>query len=108
MCPQTEFESVRGEMERQAKRAAKLEQKLGLLLGGLQRRDSELGTRAVELWGQVKDAAQELACFQALRERELRAAPERLEALAELHGEQQAKERDLQVNSFTCSDRSEQ
>lgn len=62
-CLQSEFESVRGDMEREARRAAKLEGKLGLLLGGLQKRHGELEGRAGELWAQVRDAAQELVCF---------------------------------------------
>lgn len=92
----SEFESVRGDMEREARRAAKLEGKLGLLLGGLQKRHGELEGRAGELWAQVRDAAQELVCFKALHEREQRAAPERLEALGELLGSAQQRERELQ------------
>ncbi len=73
-CPQSEFESVRGDMEREARRAAKLEGKLGLLLGGLQKRHGELAGRAGELWAQVRDAAQELVCFKVRGEEDLRAA----------------------------------
>lgn len=50
-------------MEREARKAAKLEAKLGLMLGGLQRRHGELSGRVGELWAQVRDAAQELVCF---------------------------------------------
>ncbi|EFJ42818.1 hypothetical protein VOLCADRAFT_107065 [Volvox carteri f. nagariensis] len=91
-----EFEFVRGDMEREARKAAKLEAKLGLLLTGLQRRHGELSGRIGELWGQVRDAAQELACFKALHERELHAAPERLEALGELLSAAQRREVELQ------------
>ncbi|KAG2498099.1 hypothetical protein HYH03_003857 [Edaphochlamys debaryana] len=92
----SEFECVRGDMEREARRASKLEAKLGLLLAGLQRRHGDLGGRAAELWAQVRDAAQELVCFKALHERELRAAPERLEALAESLASAQRREGELQ------------
>ncbi|GFR40753.1 hypothetical protein Agub_g1364 [Astrephomene gubernaculifera] len=92
----SEFECVRGDMEREARRASKLEAKLGLLLGGLQRRHAEISSRGAELWGQVRDAAQELVCFKALHERELRAAPERLEALVELLTAAQRTEAQLQ------------
>lgn len=87
---------MRADMEREAKKAAKLEGKLGLLLGGLQRRHGDLTGRVGELWAQVRDAAQELVCFKALHERELRAAPERLEALGELVDATKRREVDLQ------------
>ncbi|PNW85668.1 hypothetical protein CHLRE_03g197350v5 [Chlamydomonas reinhardtii] len=92
----SEFDNVRADMEREAKKAAKLEGKLGLLLGGLQRRHGDLTGRVGELWAQVRDAAQELVCFKALHERELRAAPERLEALGELVDATKRREVDLQ------------
>ncbi|GLC50856.1 hypothetical protein PLESTB_000439400 [Pleodorina starrii] len=92
----SEFELVRGDMEREARKAAKLEAKLGLLLTGLQRRQKEMSGRVEEVWGQVREAAQELVCFKALHERELRAAPERLEALAELLAAAQHRETELQ------------
>ncbi|GLI69273.1 hypothetical protein VaNZ11_013849 [Volvox africanus] len=100
----SEFEFVRGDMEREARKAAKLEAKLGVLLGGLQRRQGELSGRVGELWAQVRDAAQELVCFKALHDRELRAAPERLEALGELLSSAQRREAELQerFKALTC------
>ncbi|KXZ44260.1 hypothetical protein GPECTOR_70g491 [Gonium pectorale] len=104
----SEFEHVRTSMEREAKKAAKLEGKLGLLLGGLQKRHGELEGRTAELWAQVRDAAQELMCFKALHERELRAAPERLEALGELLSAAQRRESELQDRYKTLLRRKEE
>mmetsp|Transcript_23430 Transcript_23430/g.51433 ORF Transcript_23430/g.51433 Transcript_23430/m.51433 type:complete len:829 (+) Transcript_23430:239-2725(+) len=92
----SEYDNLRSEMEREAKRAAKLEQKVNILLGGLQQRHSKLRPQLEDLWGQLQTAQMELACFQALKERELRTAPERLEKAQELVQKQQERERDLQ------------
>jgi pre-mRNA-splicing factor CDC5/CEF1 len=94
---QADFEGVRKEMEREAKRAAKLEAKAGLVTGGLAARqerlrgDAEAGARELEA------AGTELRCFQALHEQEQRAAPDRLEALGALVAAQAAREAALQA-----------
>lgn len=60
---QTEFETVRGEMGKEAKRAAKLEQRVGVVTGGLAARQDKLRAEAEEAWGALRTAQTELQCF---------------------------------------------
>ena len=50
-------------MEREAKRAAKVEQKVNILSGGLQQRDTAARARILELAEQLQSAQIELTCF---------------------------------------------
>ena len=50
-------------MEREAKRAAKVEHKVNILLGGLQQRDTAARAKIVELAEQLQSAQIELTCF---------------------------------------------
>ena len=93
---QADFESVRKEMEREAKRAEKLEQKVGVVTGGLTTRQQRLGAEVEGTMKEVVAAEIELKCFQALHEQEQRAAPDRMEALQALVAAQAKKEADLQ------------
>ncbi|GBF97104.1 hypothetical protein Rsub_10115 [Raphidocelis subcapitata] len=92
-----EFEAVRGQMEREAHRAAKLEKKAGIVVTGLQQRDAKQRASLEELAQGLADAAVELACFRALQQREERAAPERAEAMRGLVAAQRAREGELQA-----------
>ncbi len=60
---QLEFEGVRKEMEKEAKRAAKLEQRVGIVAGGLAARQDKLRGEAEEAWQALRAAATELECF---------------------------------------------
>lgn len=91
-----EFESVRKEMEREAKRARKLENKLNVLLGGLTQRHDRLLDEISSVGQGLSHAAISLNCFLTLHESEQRAAPERIEALQELVNAQVAREAGLQ------------
>ena len=93
---QSEFEGVRKEMEREAKRAAKLEQKVGVVNGGLAQRQQRLATEIEAATKEVVAAGIELQCFQALHEQEQRAAPDRMEALQVLVATQAQREVALQ------------
>ncbi|GAB4822419.1 hypothetical protein N2152v2_009465 [Parachlorella kessleri] len=93
---QAEFEGVRREMEREAKRAAKLEQKAAILTGGLAGRQDKLKGEAEEAFRALQGALVELECFKALHEQEQRAGPERIEGLQELVRAQLEKESVLQ------------
>lgn len=53
-------------MEREAKRAAKLEQKAGVLTGGLAARQEKLRGEAEEAWHALAGAGVELECFRYL------------------------------------------
>ncbi len=52
----SEFDGVRAEMVREAKRAAKLEERARTLLRGLTERNEKLQARSVEAWQQALDA----------------------------------------------------
>jgi pre-mRNA-splicing factor CDC5/CEF1 len=93
---QADFERVRKEMEREAKRAAKLEQKVGVVTGGLVTRQQRLSGEVEGTLNELVAAEIELKCFQALHEQEQRAAPDRMEALQALVAAQAKKEADLQ------------
>lgn len=91
-----EFEGVRKEMEREAKRAGKLENKLKVLLGGLIQRHDRLLDEISTVGQGLSHAAISLNCFRTLHESEQRAAPERMEALQELVNAQLRREAGLQ------------
>lgn len=63
MVPQGDFERVRGEMEKDAKRAAKLEQKVNLLTGGYSLRAEATQTRVVEQFDQVNVSETPWSCM---------------------------------------------
>jgi pre-mRNA-splicing factor CDC5/CEF1 len=90
------FAGVRSDMEQDAKRAAKLDGKAALLFAGYQRRATELQTTLEDLVLQTAARRAELQAFQLLHTRELRAAPARIEAVAEEVGVQAMRERSLQ------------
>lgn len=60
---QSEYDAARAEMEREAKRAAKLDAKANVLVGGLQQREAALRAKLVELVEQLQTAQTELTCF---------------------------------------------
>ena len=61
--PQAEFEAVRKEMEKEARRAAKLEGKAQVLCGGLAGRHAKLAAEAEATGAEAHAAEVELACF---------------------------------------------
>lgn len=92
-----DYDAARAEMEREAKRAAKVDAKVNILIGGLQQRDTTMRARISELAEQLQSTQMELECFQSLKERELRAAPDRIEKAQELVLQQRQREIDLQA-----------
>jgi pre-mRNA-splicing factor CDC5/CEF1 len=64
-----EHEAVRGEMVRRAKRAAKIEQKVNILVTGLQQRAGKLQGQLGEAWEALGNTEVELECFKALQVR---------------------------------------
>ena len=63
---QLEFEAVRREMEKEAKRAGKLEQRVALVTGGLAGRQEKLRGEAEEAWAELRAAGTELECFRCV------------------------------------------
>jgi pre-mRNA-splicing factor CDC5/CEF1 len=60
---QAEFEAARSEMEREARRAARLEEKVTVLVAGLQNRDTDLRKRIARAWEALQAVQTEYACF---------------------------------------------
>uniref|UniRef100_A0A672NS64 Cell division cycle 5-like protein n=1 Tax=Sinocyclocheilus grahami TaxID=75366 RepID=A0A672NS64_SINGR len=90
------LEINRGHMTTEAKRAAKMEKKMKILLGGYQSRSMGLLKQLSELWDQVEQANMELHTFQELKKQEDHAIPRRQEALREDVQRQQDREKELQ------------
>ncbi|KAK1905401.1 Cell division cycle 5-like protein [Dissostichus eleginoides] len=83
-------------MTAEARRAAKLEKKLKILLGGFQSRALGLLKQHNEIWEQVEQSATELKTFDQLKKQEDTAIPRRKEALREDVERQMERERELQ------------
>uniref|UniRef100_A0A2R5LNQ6 Putative mrna splicing protein cdc5 myb superfamily n=1 Tax=Ornithodoros turicata TaxID=34597 RepID=A0A2R5LNQ6_9ACAR len=83
-------------MTREAKKAAKIEKKLRVLLGGYQSRGQALIKQIQELAEQIEQTHLELKTFEALQDHEALAIPKRVEALTEDVNRQVEREKSLQ------------
>eukprot|EP00227_Mantoniella_beaufortii_P014173 CAMPEP_0197595674 /NCGR_PEP_ID=MMETSP1326-20131121/23444_1 /TAXON_ID=1155430 /ORGANISM="Genus nov. species nov., Strain RCC2288" /LENGTH=801 /DNA_ID=CAMNT_0043162063 /DNA_START=186 /DNA_END=2591 /DNA_ORIENTATION=- len=92
-----EHERLLAAMEMDAKRASKLEQRVGLLTAGLQKRAGELSAKLGEVCAQLATKEEERASYENLYEQEQAAAPRRIESLMELAAAAVAREAALQV-----------
>ena len=90
------FDRVRSDMEKDAKRAAKLEQKCSLLTAGLQKRNGELCKKLKKTMEEIKTLATEAASYAILHVQEQRAAPNRIEYWLDLVQTARAREQQLQ------------
>jgi hypothetical protein len=68
-------------MTTEAKRAAKMEKKMKILLGGYQSRAMGLMKQLNDLWDQIEQAHLELRTFEELKKHEDSAIPRRLEVM---------------------------
>lgn len=91
------LELNRTHMTEDAKRAAKIEKKLKVLLGGYQSRAVGLTKQINDLYEQVEQTHTEKETFSSLRDHELRAIPKRIEALREDVRRQTDREHQLQT-----------
>ncbi|MGH0135286.1 UNVERIFIED_CONTAM: hypothetical protein FKN15_000852 [Acipenser sinensis] len=83
-------------MTMEAKRAAEMEKKMKILLGGYQSRAMGLIKQMNDLWDQIEQANLELCTFEELKKHEDLAIPRRQEALREDAQRQQEREKELQ------------
>ncbi|CAL1262545.1 unnamed protein product [Larinioides sclopetarius] len=90
------LEQNRNQMTKEAKRAAKIEKKLRVLLGGYQSRNQALMKQHQDLVEQVEQTHLELNTFKALQELENLAITKRVESLTEDVNRQVERERMLQ------------
>ncbi|XP_018425860.1 PREDICTED: cell division cycle 5-like protein [Nanorana parkeri] len=90
------LEINRAHMTAEAKRAAKMEKKLKILLGGYQSRAMGLIKQVNEVWDQYEQANLEFKTFEELKKHEDIAIPRRIEFLKEDVQRQEERERELQ------------
>ncbi|XP_053565570.1 cell division cycle 5-like protein [Bombina bombina] len=90
------LEVNRGHMTAEAKRAAKMEKKMKILLGGYQSRAMGLIKQLNEIWDQYEQANLELRTFEELKKHEDIAIPRRIECLKEDVQRQEEREKELQ------------
>ncbi|KAM5163043.1 cell division cycle 5-like protein [Mantella aurantiaca] len=90
------LEVNRSHMTAEAKRAAKMEKKLKILLGGYQSRTMGLIKQLNEIWDQYEQASLEYKTFEELKKHEDIAIPRRIEFLKEDVQRQEERERELQ------------
>lgn len=90
------LEMNRTHMTEDAKRAAKIEKKLKVLLGGYQSRSVGLTKQISDLYEQIEQVHIEKETFRSLRDHELRAIPKRVESLREDVRRQTDREHQLQ------------
>ncbi|XP_077345082.1 cell division cycle 5-like protein [Lithobates pipiens] len=90
------LEINRAHMTAEAKRAAKMEKKLKILLGGYQSRAMGLIKQLNEIWDQYEQANLEYKTFEELKRHEDIAIPRRIEFLKEDVQRQEERERELQ------------
>ncbi|XP_063298135.1 cell division cycle 5-like protein [Pelobates fuscus] len=90
------LEINRGHMTAEAKRAAKMEKKMKILLGGYQSRAMGLIKQLNEVWDQYEQANLELRTFEELKKHEDMAIPRRMESLKEDVQRQEEREKELQ------------
>jgi pre-mRNA-splicing factor CDC5/CEF1 len=90
------LEVNRSYMTQEAKRAAKLEKKLKILLGGYQSRAQTLSKQLQDIYELIEQTYVEMKTFENLREHEISAVPKRIESLTEDVLRQTERERELQ------------
>lgn len=90
------LEMNRSVMTREAKKAAKMEKKLKILLGGYQSRAMGLIKQLEDILEQAEQSHVELETFQGLKKNEEMAIPKRLESLREDVNRQTDREKSLQ------------
>ncbi|KAJ1309933.1 hypothetical protein OPQ81_006692 [Rhizoctonia solani] len=87
----------RDAMTKEAAKAAKIEKKLNVTLGGYNARSGVLAKRVKDAWAELQKATIELESFSKLRAIEQAAAPRRVEALKEEVEKLERQERELQA-----------
>lgn len=102
------LEQNRNQMTKEAKRAAKIEKKLRILLGGYQSRNQALMKQHQDLVEQVEQTHLELNTFKSLQELESLAITKRVESLTEDVNRQLERESMLQKKYQELSDKKEE
>jgi len=90
------LEQNRNQMQKEAKKAAKMEKKLKILTNGYQMRAQALIKQFQDLSDQIERGNMELSTFQFLKDMETVAVPRRLESLTKDLNQQKEREKELQ------------
>lgn len=90
------LEQNRNQMQKEAKRAAKMEKKLKIVTGGYQMRAQALIKQFQDLADQNERGSMELSTFEFLKEMEDVAIPRRVDSIREDLDVQKAREKELQ------------
>jgi len=93
---QGEFETLLDQMKKEAGKAAKLEKKISVYNGGYVSRSESLLKQIKDTYEQIEQTRLEYSCFNALRNKELAAATNRIQKLTNEVEEQAQKEQRLQ------------
>ena len=83
-------------MKKEAKRAAKIEDKLKILTRGYQARAQGLTKQIQDLNEQIEQSQLELSTFKFLNNQEMAAIPQRLQSLEDDVARQKSREKELQ------------
>jgi pre-mRNA-splicing factor CDC5/CEF1 len=94
---QAEVDAGRESMRREARKAAKMEKRLDVLLGGYQRRSESLAQEIEDLARRIQQSEIDYTSYEKLREQELRGIEGRLASAEGRVVDQQRRERDLQA-----------
>ncbi len=92
-----EFDLIKNIMSKEAARAHKLESKLNVYHGGYQNRANTLLRSIHQVYNELDQTQMDLAAFRKLREFELLAIPQRIEALTQEVQVQEQRERENQT-----------
>jgi len=94
---QFQYESVKSDLDKQAKKSKNIVNHLQVYLGGYQKVTSEKERSIHELQKQIAEARIELSVFKSLKEREEKSIPLRLEAGKNMVEAQRGQENELQI-----------
>jgi len=92
-----QFESLRMHMEKESKRAMKLEHKLNVVFAGYQTRATQTTASIAELYQKLDEARRDLQCFRGLQIQETHAIPLRIQRVQEEVSKQMEREKELQA-----------
>lgn len=95
--PQQQLQLVKNYMAKDAKKAAKIEKKLDVLLGGYKKKANALSAEIQEKQQALQEKTIELNCFKGLQGHEAVALPQRKSDLTALLKEQEDREATLQA-----------
>jgi len=95
--PQQQLQLIKNFMSRDAKKAAKVEKKLDVLLGGYKKRAASLAAEIQSKQQLLQEKRIEHGCFVGLQQQEALALPQRLKEIGALVAEQRAREAQLQT-----------